>query len=71
MTIRSTLGALGVATLLVAGLAPAALAGGMHLNEVENKEAEMGAHRMMHRPMMTHRMHHRAMMHRRMMHRSM
>ena len=71
MTIRSTLGALGVATLLVAGIAPAALAGGMHLNEAEGKESEMGAHRMMHRPMMMHRMHHRSMRPRRMMHRSM
>lgn len=75
MTITRVLGALGVAALVATATAPAAQAG-MHHNEANGHDAEMGAQmskrsRMHHGMMMRHRTKHHAMKHHRMMQRGM
>ena len=76
MTITRLSAAFGVAVLLATAAAPAAQAGGMHLNEANGHDSEMAAQMsqrpMMHRRMMMrHRMMHHSMMRHRMMHRGM
>ncbi len=66
MTLARLFSALGVAALLTLCLAPAARAGGMHLNEAEDKDESQAT---MKHSMMTHHMHHR--MHHRAMQKGM